>query len=70
MMPLEERKAGRLIRRRSLYVRVEHPTPEREAEIIASSAPEADDGFHREMAGIALSFRNYSLEKPPAVSEM
>jgi MoxR-like ATPase len=26
--------------------------------------------FHREMAGIALSFRNYSLEKPPSVSEM
>src|SRR5260370_34468948 len=24
----------------------------------------------REMAGIALSFRNYSLEKPPSVSEM
>ncbi|MDE3163592.1 MAG: MoxR family ATPase, partial [Acidobacteriota bacterium] len=59
-----------LIRRRSLYVRVEHPTPEREAEIIASRTPKADESFHREMAGIALSFRNYSLEKPPSVSEM
>jgi len=53
-----------------LYVRVEHPTPEREAEIIASRTPKADQKFHREMAGIALSFRNYSLEKPPSVSEM
>jgi hypothetical protein len=26
--------------------------------------------FHREIAGIARSFRNYSLEKPPSVSEM
>lgn len=66
----EERRLGDPIRRRSLYVRVEHPTPEREAEIIASRTPNADESFHREMAGIALSFRNYSLEKPPSVSEM
>lgn len=66
----EERRLGDPIRRRSLYVRVEHPKPEREAEIIASRTPEASDDFHREMAGIALSFRNYSLEKPPSVSEM
>jgi MoxR-like ATPase len=66
----EERRLGDPIRRRSLYVRVEHPTPAREAEIIASRTPEADETFHREMAGIALSFRNYSLEKPPSVSEM
>lgn len=66
----EERRLGDPIRRRSLYVRVEHPTPEREAEIIASRTPDANAEFHREMAGIALSFRNYSLEKPPSVSEM
>lgn len=66
----EERRLGDPIRRRSLYVRVEHPTPARESEIIASRTPEADETFHREMAGIALSFRNYSLEKPPSVSEM
>lgn len=66
----EERRLGDPIRRRSLYVRVEHPTPEREAEIIASRTPDANADFHREMAGIALSFRNYSLEKPPSVSEM
>jgi MoxR-like ATPase len=66
----EERRLGDPIRRRSLYVRVEHPTPEREAEIIASRTPKADEKFHQELAGIALSFRNYSLEKPPSVSEM
>ena len=66
----EERRLGDPIRRRSLYIRVEHPTPEREAEIIANRTPEASSAFHREMAGIALSFRNYSLEKPPSVSEM
>jgi MoxR-like ATPase len=66
----EERRLGDPIRRRSLYVRVEHPTPEREAEIIASRTPEAAMDLHREIAGIARSFRNYSLEKPPSVSEM
>jgi MoxR-like ATPase len=66
----EERRLGDPIRRRSLYLRIEHPTPEREAEIIASRTPDAEERFHREMAGIALSFRNYSLEKPPSVSEM
>jgi MoxR-like ATPase len=66
----EERRLGDPIRRRSLYLRVEHPTPGREAEIIASRTPEAGERFHREIAGIALSFRNYSLEKPPSVSEM
>ena len=50
----EERRLGDPIRRRSLYVRVEHPTPQREADIIASRTPEADADFHREMAGIAL----------------
>ncbi|MDE3103844.1 MAG: MoxR family ATPase [Acidobacteriota bacterium] len=66
----EERRLGDPIRRRSLYVRVEHPTPELEADIIASRTPEAKASFHREIAGIARSFRNYSLEKPPSVSEM
>ena len=66
----EERRLGDPIRRRSLYVRVEHPTPTLEAEIIASRTPDAEAKFHREIAGIARSFRNYSLEKPPSVSEM
>ncbi len=41
----EERRLGDPIRRRSLYVRVEHPTPQRESEIIASRTPNADAGF-------------------------
>lgn len=66
----EERRLGDPIRRRSLYLRVGHPTPQLEAEIIASRTPEASDGFHRNMAGLAKSFRNYSLEKAPSISEM
>jgi MoxR-like ATPase len=63
----EERRLGVPILRRCLYARVEHPTPEREAEIIASRTP-VGSSLHRRIAGIALAFRNYSLEKPPSVS--
>jgi MoxR-like ATPase len=63
----EGRRLGDPIRRRSLYVRVDHPTPEREAEIIASRTPGASPVFHKKIAGIARAFRNYSLEKPPSV---
>ncbi|WP_263357731.1 AAA family ATPase [Acidicapsa ligni] len=66
----EERPLSDAIRRRCLYIRVEHPTPDREAEIIASRTPDATGKFHNQVAGIALAFRNYSLEKPPSVSEM
>jgi MoxR-like ATPase len=66
----EERRLGDPIRRRCLYVRVEHPTPEREAEIIANRIPHCAPEFHREIAGVARAFRNYSLEKPPSVSEI
>lgn len=66
----EERRLGDPIRRRSLYVRVEHPTPEREAEIISNRIPDATPEFHRDIAGLARAFRNYSLEKPPSVSEI
>src|SRR5260370_38576594 len=54
----KERRLGDPIRRRSLYIRVEHPTPEREAEIIAGRTPDASRAFHLEMAGIAMAFRN------------
>jgi MoxR-like ATPase len=63
----EERRLGDPIRRRSLYLRVDHSTPEREAEIIASRTPGASHAFHNRIAGIARAFRNYSLEKPPSV---
>ena len=66
----QERRLGDPIRRRSLYVRVEHPTPEREGEIVARRTPEAGAPAHRLIAGFAKALRAYSLEKPPSVSEM
>jgi MoxR-like ATPase len=66
----EERRIGDPLRRRSFYLRVEHPTAEREAEIVALRTPEASAEFHAGMAGLAKALRGWSLEKPPSVSEI
>jgi MoxR-like ATPase len=66
----EERRIGDPLRRRSFYLRVEHPTAEREAEIVAMRTPDAGAGFHAGMAGLAKALRGWSLEKPPSVSEI
>jgi MoxR-like ATPase len=66
----EERRIGDPLRRRSLYLRVEHPTAEREAEIVALRTPESGQEFHASMAGLAKALRGWSLEKPPSVSEI
>src|SRR5215831_2208848 len=66
----EERRIGDPLRRRSFYLRVEHPTPEREAKILQLRTPQATAQFHQSMAGLAKALRGWSLEKPPSISEM
>src|SRR5208282_1898221 len=66
----EERRIGDPLRRRSLYLRVEHPTAEREAEIVALRTPDSTHEFHAGMAGLAKALRGWSMEKPPSVSEI
>jgi MoxR-like ATPase len=66
----EERRIGDPLRRRSFYLRVEHPTAEREAEIVALRTPDSSAMFHAGMAGLAKALRGWSLEKPPSVSEI
>jgi MoxR-like ATPase len=66
----EERRIGDPLRRRSFYLRVEHPTAEREAEIVAMRTPDSSREFHASMAGLARALRGWSLEKPPSVSEI
>ena len=66
----EERRIGDPLRRRSFYLRVEHPTAEREAEIVALRTPDSSHEFHAGMAGFAKALRGWSMEKPPSVSEI
>lgn len=66
----EQRHLGDPIRRRSLYLRIDYPTAERESEIVARRTPEASAHTHRLIAGLAKALRAYRLEKPPSVAEM
>jgi len=66
----EERRIGDPLRRRSFYLRIDHPTPEREAKILELRMPNQKAEFHRSMAGLAKALRGWSLEKPPSISEM
>ncbi len=65
-----ERPLGFALRRRCNFTEVEHPTPEREAEIVARKTPHCDPAMHRFIAGLAVAFRNERFEKPPSISEM
>jgi len=66
----EERRIGDPLRRRSFYLRIDHPTPQREAKILQLRTPSQSAEFHRGMAGLAKALRGWSLEKPPSISEM
>jgi MoxR-like ATPase len=66
----EERRIGDPLRRRSFYLRVEHPSADREAEIVALRTPDSRREFHAGMAGLAKALRGWSMEKPPSVSEI
>jgi MoxR-like ATPase len=60
----EERRIGDPLRRRSFYLRVEHPTPEREAKILRLRTPTQSPDFHRGMAGLAKALRGVSRNHP------
>lgn len=66
----QERRLGDPLRRRSFYLIVEHPTPEREAAIVRNKTPHGGEATHRFIAGLAKALRGFNLEKPPSISEM
>jgi len=66
----EERRIGDPLRRRSLYVRFEHPTIERETKILGFRTTTQHSGLHGELAGFAHALRGYKLEKSPSIAEM
>jgi MoxR-like ATPase len=66
----QERRIGDPLRRRSFYLRIDHPTPQREAKILRMHTPSQSAEFHQGMAGLAKALRGWSLEKPPSISEM
>ena len=73
----EERRIGDPLRRRSLYVRFEHPTIERETKILGLRTTTQHSGLHGQLAGFAnlglitpssMGFR--ITNQPPSIAEM
>lgn len=64
------RPLGDPLRRRSVYVYVEQPSPEQEAAIIAKRTPKCPSALHRFIAGFAAAVRRERLKKTPSISEM
>lgn len=65
----EERRIGDPLRRRSFYVRFEHPTVNREQEILELHSGQGF-GAHSQVARLARALRGWSLEKPPSIAEI
>ena len=57
------------LKRRCLYHWVNHPSLEREVEIIRLKAPDVDYRLAREVAGAVEAMRGMGLYKPPGVAE-
>src|SRR5213594_2413382 len=66
----EERRIGDPLRRRSFYIRFDHPSIDREREILALHTGSGCELLHGQLAGLARALRGWSLEKPPSIAEI
>lgn len=66
----EERRIGDPLRRRSFYIRFEHPSVHRERQILALQTESGSVNIHGQIAGLASALRGWSMEKPPSIAEM
>jgi MoxR-like ATPase len=66
----EERRIGDPLRRRSFYIRFDHPSIDREREILALQTGTGGEVLHGQIAGLARALRGWSLEKAPSIAEM
>ncbi len=63
------RELGDALRRRCLYLYIEHPSFAKEIEILRTKVPEADEHLATQIAAFMQALRNRRLMKPPGISE-
>jgi MoxR-like ATPase len=63
------REIGDALRRRCLYLYIEHPSLEKEVRIIRTRVPEADARLAEQIARFMQSLRRRRLVKTPGVAE-
>jgi len=66
----EERRIGDPLRRRSFYMRFEHPSIDREGEILARRFPTCHQELRTQTTAFAKAMRTLGLSKPPSISEI
>src|SRR3989475_784324 len=64
----EERRIGAPLLRRSLYVRFDHPSIDRERHILALQTEAGHVNIHGQIAGLARALRSWILQKPPSIA--
>jgi MoxR-like ATPase len=63
------RELGDALRRRCLYLYIDHPSFEKEVRIIRSRCPDTPERLSQEIAGFVAALRARPLIKPPGVAE-
>jgi len=63
------REIGDALRRRCLYLYIEHPTMEKEVRILRARVPEAGERLSEEIARFMAALRRRRLSKAPGVAE-
>ncbi len=63
------REIGDALRRRCLYLYIEHPSFEKEVEIVRAKVPGISERLSEEITGFVQALRQRQLMKPPGVAE-
>jgi MoxR-like ATPase len=63
------RDLSEAVRRRCLFLHLDHPTPEREREIVLSHEPDAEDALVRRVVEVVGRLRGAELRKAPSIAE-
>jgi MoxR-like ATPase len=63
------RELSEALRRRCLYLHLDHPTLERERAIVAARVPEAPAALTDQVVRVVRSLRALDLRKPPSIAE-
>ncbi|GAA0353464.1 MoxR family ATPase [Actinoallomurus spadix] len=63
------RELSEALKRRCLYLHLDHPSPERERDIVRARVPGIDEALATRLAQVVAVLRELELKKPPSIAE-
>jgi MoxR-like ATPase len=63
------RELSEALKRRCLYLHLDYPSPQREAQIVRLRAPEVSDALAEQVVRVVRTLRELDLRKAPSISE-